>query len=626
MVDGARVLLEAFAAGIEPDPTVTVSQWADRARVLTTREAAEPGPWRTSRTPYLREIMDALSESSPVERVVLQKGAQLGGTEAILNWIGYTVAHAPGPFLYALPTLDVARRFSRLRVEPMLESSPELRGKVSDPRSRDATNTVLSKEFEGGFLTLVGVNSAASLRGMPARKIAMDELDAWPADVEEEGDPVALLERRAATFGRPKLLLVSTPGIEGRSRIAAEFERGDQRNYFVPCPECANLAPIEWQNLKWEEGKPETVRLSCTACGFLIPEHAKEGMLAGGVWIPTLSERSDRFRSYRLSSLYSPLGMYSWTRAVEDWLKAQKDQQRLKTFVNTVLAETWKERGDAPEWARLYERREPYKIGTVPRGGLLLTAGVDVQKDRLELEVVAWGKGRESWSVDYIVIPGEPAGPAPWRELEKVLVRGFPHESGALLRLRGLAVDTGYETQAVYGWARTQHLGLVFAVKGTDGHASLIEAPKAVEVARAGKRIQRGLRVWGVSGPVAKAELYSWLRLPRPLEPKDPYPPGFVHFPEYGREFFEQLVAEHVVVRLVRGYRRYQWEKKRERNEALDCRVYARAALAILGGDRWGDAEWLQIENSLGSGIGPVAPAAKPRERRPGYFDRWRGT
>jgi phage terminase large subunit GpA-like protein len=302
---------------------------------------------------------------------------------------------------------------------------------------------------------VTGANSAVGLRSMPARYLFLDEVDGNPGDVEGEGDPILLAERRSATFQRRKVLLVSTPKTKSLSRIQREYESSDQRRYFVPCPHCHERQTLELANLRWPEGRPREGEYACAHCGALIGERHKTWMLEHGEWRPTAAGDS-RTAGFHLSSLYSPVGWFSWADAVEMYEQAKKTPDLMKGFVNTVLGLPFEEEAEAPEWQRLYERRETYRIGIVPGRGLFLTAGVDVQKDRIEVEVVAWGRGKESWSVDYRVIEGDTARPDVWQKLDDVLARDWPHVSGQTLPIRVTCVDAGYATQDVYAWVR-QH-------------------------------------------------------------------------------------------------------------------------------------------------------------------------
>ncbi|GIX11631.1 phage terminase large subunit family protein [Elioraea sp.] len=400
--DGDAEILQAWRDGMMPEPALLVSEWADRHRLLGSRGSAEPGPWRTARTPYLREIMDALSPAHPARRVVFMKGAQVGGTECGNNWIGYVIHHAPGPMLVVQPTTELAKRFSDQRIDPLVEETPAIRERVAPARSRDSGNRQLSKEFPGGQLVMTGANSAVGLRSMSARFLFLDEIDAYPGDVEGEGDPIALAEARARTFGwRRKVFLVSTPTIAGLSRIEREYLATDQRRYFVPCPHCQAMQWLRFERLVWDERHPETARYLCEACDGAIGEQHKAAMLAAGEWRPTAEPSDPHAIGFHISALYSPPGWMPWSEIARLWLAAQGDDRAIKTFRNTVLGETWQEAGEAPDWQRLYDRREHWPPGTVPMGGLLLTAGVDVQRDRLEASVWAWGRGLESWFVDH---------------------------------------------------------------------------------------------------------------------------------------------------------------------------------------------------------------------------------
>jgi phage terminase large subunit GpA-like protein len=347
-----------------PPPALSVSEWADQHRMLSSEASAEPGQWRTKRVPYMRAVMDALSPLNPIERVVVMKGAQLGGTEAILNALGYLIHLAPGPALLVQPTVEVAQRFSKQRLTPMIEATPVLRGRVREARSRDSGNTLLVKQFPGGLVIITGANSAAGLRSMPIRYLECDEVDEYPGDVEGQGDPISLAEKRTSTFANRKVLLVSTPTIKGLSRIEAEFLTTDQRRYFVRCPYCDHWDYIRWPQIRWEENRPETAHLICTACQGRIEERMKGELLAGGEWRPTATG-DGRTAGFHLSALYSPLGWVSWQHIVREFLKADAAAKRgdftlLKTWVNARLGETWEERRESVEPDDLLARTERY--------------------------------------------------------------------------------------------------------------------------------------------------------------------------------------------------------------------------------------------------------------------------
>ena len=617
--DAAAIHDAAFDRGLRPDPLLKVSEWADQHRRLSGKGAAEPGPWRTARTPYLREIMDCLSPSSPYERVVFMKGAQIGATECGNNWIGYVIHHAPGPMLAVLPTVEMAKRNSRQRIDPLIEDSEVLSQLVKPARSRDSGNTVLTKAFQGGLLAMTGANSAVGLRSMPVRYLFLDEVDGYPGDIDGEGDPVALAEARTRTFARRKVFIVSTPTVKGVSRIEREFEASDQRRYFVPCPHCGHFQWLEFERLRWEKGCPETAHYLCAECEGQIHEHHKTRMLERGEWRATApsEQGNEKTAGFHISSLYSPIGWRSWAEIAAAWEAAQGNDAALKSVKNTDLGETWVETGEAPDWQRLYDQRETSAPGTVPAGGLFLTAGVDVQKDRLEVDVWAWGRGLESWLIEHVVIEGGPQRPDAWVDLDALLDRTWPHASGAQLKLAKLAIDTGYEAPAVYAWARRIGFGQVVPVKGVEGfnRASPVSGPTLVDATDGGKKLRRGARLWTVAVSTFKSETYRFLRLQRPTDEERAEGaeclPGTVHLPTWVEsEWLKQLVAEQLVtVKTKRGFTRLEWQKLRERNEALDCRVYARAAAWIAGADRWSDRQWTDLEEQLGAVDGDVEAA-----------------
>jgi phage terminase large subunit GpA-like protein len=612
---------------LRPPPQLTVSQWADQHRVLSTRASSEPGPWRTSRTPYLRDIMDALSAVHPARRVVFMKGAQVGASEGGNCWLGYIMHYVPAPVLAVQPTVELAKRFSRQRIDPLLEETPALRERVAPARARDSGNTMLSKEFPGGILVLTGANSAVGLRSMTARFLFLDEVDAYPGDVEGEGDPIALAEARARTFGwRRKAYLVSTPTIAGRSRIEREYLASDQRRFFVPCPHCQAMQWLRFERLIWEKGNPTSVAYHCEACDAAVGEHHKTAMLAGGEWRATATSQDPNTVGFHISALYSPVGWLSWEQIARDWEAAQGKPEDLKTFRNTVLGETWQEHGEAPDWERLVERREDFAIGTVPPGALVLTAGVDVQDDRIEVDVWGWAEGYTSWLVDHVVIPGSPRERAPWEELAKLLAKDWLRENGAAgaMRIAKVCVDTGgRDTASVYGHLRHLREPRIAPTKGVEGwnRAQPVQGPTLVDALVNGQKLRRGLKLWTVSVSTWKADLYRRLWLGRGEGAE--FPVGWVHLPQgIEIEWVKQLVAEQLrTVKDRRGFTRQEWAKLRERNEALDCAVLARAALWLLGADRYGDRYWQRLREDAADAPflppQPVAAANEPTGQQP---------
>lgn len=618
--EGAEIYWKGFVDGFRPDPILSVSEWADRHRFLSQRASAEPGKWNTNRTPFLREIMDCLSSSDSTERVVFMKGAQVGGTECGNNAIAYWMDASPGPILSISPSLEMAKRNSRTRIDPMIEECPRLKEKIRDPKARDSGNSMLQKLFPGGVLVLAGANSAASLRSMPAARLFFDELDAAPEDLDGEGSALDLAEARTRTFSRRKIFIVSTPTLANRSPIEREFLGGDQRFFEVACVHCGAYQALKFEQLKWVDDDLDSVRYECEHCGGHLDEHHKPKMLESGRWVPTNPEGA--WRSYHISTLYSPLGWYSWKQCVGAYLKAQKSESALKVFTNTILGQTYAEKGEAPAWEDLYNRRETYPIGQVDEKACVLTMGVDVQQDYLAYEVVAYGPNLESWSIDWGNIPGNTAEPEVWNELTKKVGGTYARSDGLRMSIRMAAVDTGYRTQDVYRWAKSQPPTRVIAIKGRDQQAVIVGQPSTAEIGQKGRKIKSGLKVWPIGVSVAKSELYGWLRRKARADGEE-LPTGWCHFPEYDEEFFRQLTAETLTQKTNnRGFPKYVWEKTRDRNEALDTRIYARAALQMLGGDRWDERRWkVERENSITSDARVDVRQDMPTiQRRPGKF------
>lgn len=606
--EGAAEIERAWREGLTPDPLLSVSEWSDRHRMLSSKASAEPGRWRTSRTPYLKAIMDCLSPTSPIERVVFMKAAQLGATEMGSNWIGYVIHHAPGPMMAVWPTVEMAKRNSKQRIDPLIEESAALAELIAPARSRDSGNTILAKEFRGGVLVMTGANSAVGLRSMPVRYLFLDEVDGYPLDVEGEGDAISLAEARTRTFARRKIFIVSTPTISGASSIEREYEASDQRRYFVPCPHCSHRQWLRFEQLRWAKGEPQTAAYICESCDSPIEEHHKTWMLEHGEWRAMTPENSAKTAGFHLSSLYSPVGWRGWQDVAAAWegavSKESGSASAIKTFKNTELGETWVEEGEAPDWQRLIERREDYPLGTVPDGGMLLVGGADVQKDRIEVSVWAFGRGKESWLVEHRVLMGDTVRDSVWKQLGGVIAETWTHASGVEMPLARFALDTGFATQEAYAFVRACRDPRVMPVKGVSRGAALIGTPTAVDVTLGGRKLRRGIKVFTVAVGIAKLEFYNNLRKSADVNEDGVttvYPPGFVHLPKMDAEFIQQLCAEQLITRRDRnGFPIREWQKMRERNEALDCYVYARAAASSAGLERFEDRHWRDLERQLG--------------------------
>lgn len=598
----------AFASGLLVDEAYTVSGWADEFRMLDTKGSPEPGKFRTKRTPYLREVMDSLSVDDPTTEVVVMKGAQLGFTEAANNFVGYVIHHAPGPGLFLEPSEDLANRNVRQKINPMIEATPELAGLVPKPRSATGGNTIEEKEFPNGIWMFKWASSTGGLRSMSARYLVLDEIDEYATEIGQQGSPEMLARKRTNAFGRrKKIYIASTPTIEGRSRIAELFEDSDQRRYFMPCPHCAEPIQLLFKQLKWPSGNPAAAHYECQHCRAKIQEWQKTDMLEAGEWLPTNLENTTR-RGYHLSGLYSPVGWYSWGQAAQEWEEAQGDASKLKTFVNTVLGETWKEKGEAPDWKRLYERREDYPLQVVPRGGLIITAAADVQRGPngagwIEVLVRAWGRNMENWVIDHQQFHGDTADigavGGPWEKLKELRERFYPHShTGVAMPVNMLAVDSGDQTQTVYQWCSEQPIGSVAAVKGSQFGSLLVSSAKPIQIKANGRRVARATKLFNISLNIAKAELYAQLRYV--AEPGKALGRGYMHFPELDQEFFEQLTGEQLVYKRVNGRQVPLWQQTRARVEVLDCAVYSRAAAYLVGLDNWTDENWLALEEQLG--------------------------
>lgn len=564
MYDGLR-------AACQPRPITSVADWADRYRILSAKGSSEPGQWRTDRAPFTREIMDCLSTHSPVQRIVLKFSAQSAKTEIGLNWLGYIMHHSPGPTLVVLPTLEVRKRWVRQRLDPMLSDSPILRDLFDTRRKRDSSNSEDIKDFPGGMLVIGGANSPASLASMPIKNVFCDEIDRFPWEAGKEGDPLSLIETRTNNFPRRKILLASTPTVAGLSRIHDEYEASDQREQQVPCPHCARMQVLQWTHPDEERGlyrNPATgvVYYRCLHCHERIDEHHKTVMLAAGRWVPRYPGRP--VAGFAISSLYSPIGLgLSWSELLDKWDGARSDATKLKEFINTNLGEVWTEQGDSIDAMHLLCRIEHYPDPLPVR---LRTAGVDVQKDRLEVSIVDWGEGEQAWLRDHHILPGDTALGPVWEELGDLL---------ATERVQAAVIDTGYNSTQGYAFCKSR--GWCWPGKGIGGGNRPIVEDDGARKRRLRRRRKKDQPVEPIGVDQAKTLIYSRLKL---IEPG----PGYVHFPNepaFDDEYFAQLSAEKLITK-VQGNRAYaEWVQTRARNEALDCLVYALAAARLSGID-----------------------------------------
>ncbi len=614
--DGAEQYRSAYQRGLQPDPDLWVDEWADQyMRIPRETGAAEPGPYRTERTPYAREPMRCLSPGHPARRVVTMVASQLMKTQIALNWIGGCIHMAPANILMLLPSLGLAKRVSG-RVGKTIDATPVLRERVASPRSRDARNTMDTKEFEGGTLYATTAGSAANLAELAARYIYGDEIDRWDVDVDNEGDPIELAETRASTFGRnAKIYFSSSPTLKGASRIADLFDQSDQRHYYVPCPHCGDYQTLEWENLKWTDDYRQVQYLCCT-CGSLIDEHHKGDMLARGEW-RAHAEGDGETVGFTLNALYAPLGWVSWLGLAKQYDKARAAQDKgdlepMQVFYNTRLARLWDAAQEMTKASELKARAEDYPLGSVPRGALILTAAVDTQHNRLELLVLGWGEGLERWVVDHQVIMGDPSEERTWALLDDKLKARYRHVSGVEMAICATAIDSGgHHTDEVYQFTRLRRWRNIIAVKGASrsGRPVLAQRPSKVDVTWRGTTHKQGAELWFIGTDTAKDWIYNRYAMNEG--------PGALHFSkDLPDDFYEQCVAERKVARYVKGHKRIEWVKgKADRNEALDLLVYNLAMAHLLGLNRYREGEWAKLRQSVSQGslfADPAPAGAEP--------------
>lgn len=569
----ANMVANNLLAGLKPPPDMTISQWAEEYRILSGSASSEPGRWSNARTPYLVEIMDELSPQSSATDVVFMKGSQIGGTEVLINTALYYIKHYPSPIGQFQTTEQTAKRFLKQRENPAFTAMGIDKLFYGDE--------MYLKEFPGGALITGWSNSPSNLRSMPIRIALCDEISEWAKDCGGQGDPCELVKRRTTNFPRKKRFWNSTPGIDGECNITEKFRLGDQRHYQVPCPHCGVLHKWLWSNIVWDrdaEGNhlPRTVRMRCPHCGKEYGEHYKTDLMAQGQWVA--ENQNGAYPSFHINALYSPLGWYSWENAVTDFLEAQGDVNKMKSFTNNILGEAWNiDGGMQVDQFGLMERCEDYDA-EVPEGVLVLTAGVDTQDDRLEVEIVGWGVGLESWGITNRVLVGDPSQPAVWELLDNILKAGYINSEGNRMYVASTLIDAGgHKTDYVYRFTAQREWRNVFASIGKAG----IGRPIASRPRETKKSAMIGASVVPVGVDTAKDQLFDWLTKERVCA-------GYCHFPrndEYNNEFFAQLTAEKRVKHYVRGNLVWGYKKTRERNEALDRRIYARAALDLIGVD-----------------------------------------
>lgn len=585
----------------------SLSDWADANRYLSLESNPTGGKWKTDTVPYLREIMDTITDPR-YEKVVWMAPSQSGKTDgAELNMVGWIMDVDPGPVLVIHETIDNGRSWSKDRFEPMVRDTPCLRGKISTARGIAAqeqisSNEVLHKSFPGGHLTVVGSNSGAGLSMRPIRYILADEVDAWAPSAGEEGDQLDLAEKRTTWFFNRKIVIVSSPRLKATSRIEPLYLKSDQRRYFVPCPHCGFSQELKWENFRWdkdEDGthRPETASFVCVACGLRIEEKDKAAMLAKGEWRATFPGRA--IAGFWLWAAYSPV--VPWATLAQEYIDSHKNPEKYKVFINTRRAETWEEPSDAPDWEIIKNRAEPYEQWVIPHGvGFLIAAG-DVQDDRIEFSVWGFGREEESWLIGHEVIWGNTDLDAPYLEAEAKAFKPLlqPTRQRHLQPLLAF-LDSGHKTQQVYNFVRTRPH--IYAIKGSNQQfAPVVGAPTWQDIDYRGKKIQSGVQLWQIGVHRIKKLFYGRLKLTKPG-------PRYIHFPHNLLDsYYRGLTAEKLIVH-TSGKEEF---KKEGPNEPLDVAgyCYAAATLAGLSDPR---TNWDQLCPAGEAKAGPMPAVPQP--------------
>lgn len=585
-------LANAVADGLRPPPPMTLSEWADTYAVLSAESAATPGPWHSY--PYQRGILDAFTDPH-VERISFMKSTRVGYTKIIGHSVAFHVAHDPLPQMVVQPTVDDAEGYSKEEIAPMLANTPILHGLVGEAKSRNSGSTILRKSYPGGFLVMTGANSARGFRRISVARVYLDEVDAYPPSAGLEGDQVKLATRRTDDYWNRKIVVGGTPTVRGISRIEYHFGISDQRYYHIDCPTCGHSHALVFKNLKWPKDNPHRAHFICPKCKGIIEERDKFSLIESGRWVATAD--AYRHAGFKIWGAYSYSPKTSWGHIAREFLEVKDNPDLLKTFINTVLGDLWEDEGDRVETADVVKRSETYGR-KLSNDILIITAGADVQKDRIECEIVGWAAGFESFSLEYLVLPGDPHMVETWNSLDGHLMRVWEREDGVKLKVHTAFIDSGYATQDVYKFCYPRQPRGVFASRGQ---------PKAgnqlVQLSK--KKYKRGLKLWNVATIGAKDKIYSYLRIDEPG-------PGYCHFPDhYDQEYFDQLTAEQRKTKFVKGVATYYYAKIRTRNEALDCRVGALAALEKA------DPQWSKLARRLVARATAKAKAADDDNNQP---------
>lgn len=580
------IFSKAFAEGLTPARNLTLSEWAE-LYLYNPPSNSNSGKFSVHRAPYQIEVMDALTPGNGIKEVVFMSGSQTGKTTIAICWQGFTFHINPQNFISYQPTEALAKIYAGSKVNPTIECTPVLNEIFQKGNGK---NNLTSKEYKGGCSSeYKGAASATSFRMMSAPNIHADEIDSWESDLDGEGDPLKLLKARVSTFENTyKIFYSSTPTIQDFSSIEKKFKEGDQRYYHVPCPHCGVYQTLKFHQVKFlreeanknSKGKviKDSIYYECEICKEAITEDNKTYMLANGKWIAENPNAPSEIRSYHCSSLYSPLGWCSWFTMVSEFVDALDDPIAMKTFKNTRLAETYYEKSEQPSHYKLKNRAEDYNLYEVNEKAVVLFAGVDTQPDRLCIYVIAVGEEGETWSVAYEELTGSPEEPKVWEDLERIVKRPFKHKSGVDLFIKSCAIDTGgANTTAVYSFVR-KNQDKYFAIKGASHDISVYikESNRVDYDKKTGGKIVDPLILYLVNTHLIKK--YIYLNLNMMLTSGKEEGPKVIHFSkELPDNFYEMLVAEKLVRKVVNGIYVEQWRKPKDstRNEVLDCLVYA---------------------------------------------------
>ncbi len=619
-----RVAARALAQGLKPPARRTLSQWAEAERVVSAEGGSPwPGRWSSVNTPYLVEIMDELSLSSPATEVVVKKGQQLGVTECGLNLLGQIAHEVPCTVLVTLPTLDTLKKYVETKFNPMVEATPAVRAAVKPQKSRDEDgSTSYMKKWPGGWASMTTASSSAGLQMISTRVYIAEEISEYPFDVGGRGDPLAQADGRCAMHkGREKKFRNSTPGIKGSCRITQRYEAGDQRQYYVPCPHCGDYQVLRWARMDKEPGSATRAMIPCLSCGCFIEQKHKRSIMAQGkaVWLKTFEgpgqpgdvvkpEEIEGYRarpsgrrhpSFDLPGLYSPV--VTWFDIVDKWDESKGIQRKEKEFSQQTLGEAFEERGDAPDVDRLFDKRDlTLQWRRIPKGALFVTGAADVQGNRIEWTVYAWGVGMTRWVIDKGVIDKDPNGADAWTELDRVVARTYPDWRDEPWSIDAFGCDAGYLSAKVYAWAlRHAGTGRVFALDGKHGwKLPALGAPTKRDIDFEGRKVG-AVMLWPVGTWDLKSEWYRGLRnlLNGPDSTTGEWPVGTVFFGEQiDKPWLEQATAEHLADDVTKdGFQIRLWKKPEGKaNEALDIAVYA-AALAHHLTDSLTPSDWAAL-------------------------------